>query len=82
MGPKAGLDSCETSPSHQDSIPEPSSPYPVAIPTELPGLRKAVRMVFKYAPEIQEQTLTALLAIPKVTSSSASNSGRNSGLVL
>ena len=37
---------------------------------------------FKYAPEIQEQTLTAILAIPKVTSSGASNSGSNSGLVL
>jgi hypothetical protein len=37
MGRRAGLDVCEKSWSHQDSIPGPSSPQPVAIPTELPG---------------------------------------------
>ena len=36
MGPRAGLDGRKISP-HRDSIPGPSSPYPVAIPTELPG---------------------------------------------
>jgi hypothetical protein len=37
VGPRAGLDVCEKSRPYRDSIPEPSSPYSVAIPTELPG---------------------------------------------
>jgi hypothetical protein len=37
MGPRTGLDSCPNLASHRDSIPGPSSPQPVAIPTELPG---------------------------------------------
>jgi hypothetical protein len=37
MGPRAGLDVCEKSRPHRDSIPGPSSPWPVAIPTELTG---------------------------------------------
>jgi hypothetical protein len=37
VGPRAGLDVCEKSRPHRDSIPGPSSPYSVAIPTELPG---------------------------------------------
>jgi hypothetical protein len=37
VGPRAGLDVCEKSRPHRDSIPGPSSPLPVAIPTELPG---------------------------------------------
>jgi hypothetical protein len=37
VGPRAGLDRCGKSRHHRDSIPGPSSPYPVAIPTELPG---------------------------------------------
>ena len=36
VGPRAGLDGWKISP-HRDSIPGPSSPYSVAIPTELPG---------------------------------------------
>jgi hypothetical protein len=35
--PVSGLDVCEKSHPYRDSIPEPSSPYPVVIPTELPG---------------------------------------------
>jgi hypothetical protein len=37
MGPGAGEDRCGKSLPHRDSITGPSSPYPVAIPTELPG---------------------------------------------
>jgi len=37
MGPRAELDGCGKSRLHRDSIPRPSSPSPVAIPTELPG---------------------------------------------
>jgi hypothetical protein len=37
VGPRAGLDRCGKSRLHRDSVPGPSSPYPVAIPTELPG---------------------------------------------
>ena len=37
VGPRAGLDRCIKSRPHRDSIPGPSSPWPVAIPTELPG---------------------------------------------
>jgi hypothetical protein len=35
VGPRAGLDVCEKSRPHRDSIPGLSSPYSVAIPTEL-----------------------------------------------
>jgi hypothetical protein len=35
VGPRANLDVCEKSRPHRDSIPGPSSPQPVAIPTEL-----------------------------------------------
>ena len=35
MGTRAGLDGCGKSRPHRDSIPGPSSPYRVAIPTEL-----------------------------------------------
>ena len=38
MDPRAGLDVCGKSRLHRDSIPGPSSPYRVAIPTELPRL--------------------------------------------
>jgi hypothetical protein len=37
VGPRAGLDRCGKSRPHRDSIPGPSSPEPVAIPTELPA---------------------------------------------
>ena len=37
MGPRAGLDRCGKSRPQRGSIPGPSSPQPVAIPTELPG---------------------------------------------
>jgi hypothetical protein len=35
VGPRAGLDVCEKSLPHRDSIPRSPSPQPVAIPTEL-----------------------------------------------
>ena len=37
VGPRAGLDRCGKSHPHRDSIPGPSSPWPVAILTTLPG---------------------------------------------
>jgi hypothetical protein len=37
VGPRAGLDRCGESRPHRHSIPGPSSPYGVAIPTELSG---------------------------------------------
>ena len=37
VGPRAGLERCGKSRPHGDSIPEPSSPQPVALPTTLPG---------------------------------------------
>ena len=37
VGPRAGLDRCGNSRPHQDSIPGPSSPQSVAIPTEISG---------------------------------------------
>jgi len=39
VGPRVGLDRCGKSRPHRDSIPGPSSPQPVAIPTALPGPR-------------------------------------------
>ena len=41
MGPRAGLEGRGKSRPHRDSIPGPSSPYRVAIPTTLSGLPKA-----------------------------------------
>jgi hypothetical protein len=35
VGPKTGLDMCEKSRLYRGSIPGPSNPWPVAIPTEL-----------------------------------------------
>ena len=35
VDPRAGMDGCEKSRLHRDSIPGPSSPYRVALPTEL-----------------------------------------------
>jgi hypothetical protein len=35
VGPRVGLEGCGKSRPHQDSIPGPSSPWRVAIPTEL-----------------------------------------------
>ena len=43
MGPRAGLDRCGKSLPHRDSIPGTSSPYPVAITTELPGPQERER---------------------------------------
>jgi hypothetical protein len=37
VGPRAGLDRCGKSRPHRDSIPGPSSPLSIAIPTELTG---------------------------------------------
>jgi hypothetical protein len=37
VGPRADLDRCRKSRPHRDSFPGPSSPWPAAIPTELPG---------------------------------------------
>ena len=37
VAPRAGLDGCGKSRHHRVSIPGPSSPQPVAIPTTLPG---------------------------------------------
>jgi hypothetical protein len=42
VGPRAGLDVCGKSRPHQDLIPGPSIPYPVAIPIELPGPHKQI----------------------------------------
>ena len=35
MGPRAGLDGCGNLAPHRDSIPVPSSPYRLAIPSEV-----------------------------------------------
>jgi hypothetical protein len=47
VGPRAGLDVCEKSRPHQDSIPGLSSPYSVTIPTELPGPPLSIFTAFK-----------------------------------
>jgi hypothetical protein len=43
VGPRASLDVCEKSRPHRDSIPGPSSPWSVAIPTELSNPLALVR---------------------------------------
>jgi hypothetical protein len=47
MGPSAGLEMCWKSHRHRDSIPGPSNPQPVAIPTELSRLRLCT-LIFLY----------------------------------
>jgi hypothetical protein len=42
VGPRDGLGRCGKSRPLRDSIHGPSSPLPVAIPTELPGLTQLV----------------------------------------
>ena len=46
MGPRAGPDRCGKSRRHRDSIPGPSSPLAVAIPTELPGPLDSLTVFF------------------------------------
>ena len=50
MGLRAGLDWCGKSRRHRDSIPGPSSPYAVAIPTELPGPQNSnvLEIIYKH----------------------------------
>ena len=57
VGPRAGLDMRGKSRLHRDSIPGPSSPQPVAIPTELPGPRIEIN--------IYEKELCVMLVIYK-----------------
>ena len=46
MGLRAVLDWCGKSRPHRDSIPGPSSPFAVAIPTELPDTRRNKYQVY------------------------------------
>jgi hypothetical protein len=53
MGPRAHLNRCGKFRPHRDSIPGPSSPKPVAIPTKLAGPQTVIRKVqicFKVTP--------------------------------
>ena len=45
VGPRAGLDRCGKSRPHRDSILGPSSPWPVAIPTELSRLQSKLSVM-------------------------------------
>ena len=45
MGLTAGVDECGKSRPHRDSMPGPSSPWRVSIPTELPRLQQSVNSV-------------------------------------
>jgi hypothetical protein len=56
MGPRACLDVFGKSRPPRDSIPVPSSPYPVAIPTELPAPRKSFVM--------KQNRISLVLAVP------------------
>jgi hypothetical protein len=47
VGPRAGLDRYGKSRPHQDSIPGPSSPQPVAIPTALPAPHRSPELPIK-----------------------------------
>jgi len=50
VGVRAGLNRCGKSLPHRDSIPGPSSPWPVAIPTEIPDPRhfRTFRILLRY----------------------------------
>jgi len=51
VGPRAGLDECGIFRPHRDSIPGPSSPWRVAIPTALPS------------PQLKEVTQPLLMSL-------------------
>ena len=57
VGPRAGLDRCGKSHPHRDSIPGPSSPQPVAIPTTLSGPRWYERLSF-FFPDVVTNALS------------------------
>ena len=48
MGPRAGLNRCGKSRSHRNSIPGPSSPWPVAMLTEISGPHKCYSFSLLY----------------------------------
>ena len=48
VGPRAGMDRYGKSRPHQDSIPGPSSPKPVAIPPTLPGPKLYLTVLYIY----------------------------------
>jgi hypothetical protein len=52
VGSRAGLDRCGKTRPHRDSIPGPSSPQLVTIPTELPGSKDKM-----YRPPIYQSTV-------------------------
>ena len=54
VGPRAGLDRCGISRQHRDSIPVPSSPYPVVLPTTLPGPRLPKFMLYNVTDDAQK----------------------------
>jgi hypothetical protein len=61
VSPRAGLDVCEKSRPHGDSIPRPSSPYSVAIPTELPGPVNRINIL----QNLHHSTLNTKLSVTK-----------------
>ena len=65
LGPRAGLNGRKISP-QRDSIPGPSSPYSVAIPTELTCLNACVvpLIIDKSKPNLYNMTLTYIYADP------------------
>ena len=63
MGPRAGLDGCVKSRLCWDSIPGPSSPYPVPIPTELPGFESQV-CTFTVQTDIEREHSVLPLVLP------------------
>ena len=69
-GPQAGLDRCGKSRLHRDSIPGPSSPQAVAIPTTLPG------PPFPRYPLVKTGHIQLLVDLRKLTSLLLISSGK------
>ena len=73
MGPRASLDRCGKSCSHRDSIPGPSSPKLVAIPTMLPGphvhqgLVQKTSLLALSALTVQQSSQHQWTVLPQVT---------------
>jgi len=75
VGFRVGLDRCGKSLPHRDSIPGPSSPQAVAIPTTLPGPR-TWNVTSLYKPAAIRDLITSYTKGSPVTKNSQQQKGR------
>jgi len=82
VGPRAGLDRCGKSCPHRDSIPGPSSPLAVAIPTTIPyplsfRIKAQYSFGWYWPANIEESFVTTLAPFPCTSSKKAECANSN-----